>query len=259
MRSDFHIRKQIVTTIISILLSCNIIFCQINSEEYYVWAKSGLALRNSPGSLSKKIDIIPYGYKIKVDEQNINWENLQVISAYFIDEKHYPGFSLEGSWVNVIYNGNSGYIFTGFLSKLPPMKLTTYKSGYYAVETMNEWADREFGILKAIKLHGDTLSEYVKDKIIYNNGLMVIKETDSGKFWEQIIIPEANLKDGFLIFNLINNFLNGYENDQKTKNHIHKPYIEEKENIIIFYPGSQSETIIHEIGNILIISTSGGC
>lgn len=89
--------------------------------------------------------------------------------------------------------------------------------------------------------------------------MIITTEVSQGKFWEQVIIPNANLNDGFLFFNAKNSFLQEYGDDRNHNKQIFTLCIQNNENTIIIFPDSQSETEIIENGIILIMNSSGGC
>jgi hypothetical protein len=79
----------------------NFLFC----EDYLnVMTKSGVLLREKPNTNSKSIAHIDSGKKVIINKTSnvpFTYENI-------------PGF-----WFNVNYNSTNGFVFSGFLSKLP--------------------------------------------------------------------------------------------------------------------------------------------
>ena len=80
------------------------------SESFvYVTEKSGLFLRSAPSTTSEKLDLIPYGTKLPGDDINLGYGEETIMGAW-------------GRWEEITYKNQSGYVFTGFLSHINPMK-----------------------------------------------------------------------------------------------------------------------------------------
>jgi hypothetical protein len=81
-------------------------FAQEETQTLYVAAPGGLSLRSAPSKDSKKIRTIPYGAQI--DNCKPNYEVTERIDGYV------------GSWNEVVYEGEKGYIFEGYTLYFPP-------------------------------------------------------------------------------------------------------------------------------------------
>jgi len=75
-------------------------------DELNVNARSGLNVRNAPGVEGTKVGFLEYGQKVKV------------ISTEFIKQRD-TFDNLDGGWVEIEKGGTSGFVFDGFLTKLP--------------------------------------------------------------------------------------------------------------------------------------------
>jgi hypothetical protein len=95
--------------IIAIVLLLGSIDAQAHFEpgqKLNVLAQSGLKLRTAPVN-GHTIQVIPYGAELTVvdsEEYNCSAETIEWIS---------------GKWIQVSYNGETGYVFDGFLSDFP--------------------------------------------------------------------------------------------------------------------------------------------
>ena len=114
-----------------------------------------MILRKTLDISGKKIGLLPYGKKLNIDPTYSFPHTQEVIKSYTIENKIYPSFSLEGHWISVNSDGKTGFVYDRFLSKLTPLKLIN-NAVIYAVESIQEWASREFGLLKTSKLNNDT-------------------------------------------------------------------------------------------------------
>lgn len=100
--------------------------CTLQGQFYYeigdtltVAAKSGLHLRDSSTSTSSKIGIVPFGGKV---------------IAHSLYEGGYDEFDNRmGRWLKVKYKGLTGYVFSGFVTKLnvPVLDFTALEDGCY--------------------------------------------------------------------------------------------------------------------------------
>ena len=100
--------KNVCLTFILIFFITNLSLAQPNNDkEFTVVAPSGLSLRDSPSLSSKKLEIIPFGKLITLTD---------VFTMYNQDKmKTIDG--RPGVWVKTNFNGQEGYIFSGYLKR----------------------------------------------------------------------------------------------------------------------------------------------
>jgi hypothetical protein len=87
---------------------------QTKGDTLYVAAHSGLSFRTEPGTKATKLAAIPKGSQLVVladADSNL---------AHSVTE--FPGFNIKGFWVEVDYNGQVGYVFSGYLSGFKPFE-----------------------------------------------------------------------------------------------------------------------------------------
>ena len=82
-----------------------------DGETLNVWATSGLNMRDKPDAKATKIVSIPYGAKVVVQP------NIGVKIPFEVEE--FKGFTVKGYWLLVKYGDTEGFVFDGFLSRLP--------------------------------------------------------------------------------------------------------------------------------------------
>lgn len=83
---------------------------QIDTSLLFVFAKSGLKLRTAPNLESETIKIAQYGHAVK---------------PLFV-EKSDTIEQINGNWLEVDYRGEVGFMFDGYLSRLPRSNLGEY-------------------------------------------------------------------------------------------------------------------------------------
>ena len=82
-----------------------------DNETLNVWATSGLNMRDKPDAKATKLAAIPYGAKVVVQP------NIGVKIPFEVEE--FKGFTVKGLWLLVKYGDKEGFVFDGFLSRLP--------------------------------------------------------------------------------------------------------------------------------------------
>ena len=80
-------------------------------ETLNVWAVSGLNMRDKPDAKATKVSTIPYGAKVVVQP------NIGLKIPFEVEE--FKGFIVKGYWLLVKYGNTEGFVFDGFLSRLP--------------------------------------------------------------------------------------------------------------------------------------------
>ena len=77
-------------------------------DKLYTYALSGLKLREQPTLNSKVLHVIEFGQKVQITDiiKNENEERIEIDN-------------IKGNWVAIKFNEIKGYVFDGYLSKLP--------------------------------------------------------------------------------------------------------------------------------------------
>lgn len=180
-----------------------------SGDTLYVWAVSGLSLRQSPDLKAAKLDNIPHGAALvarngKYSISDCPPVQVEAVPGHKNINGVHPPVVLQGCFIRVEFNGKKGYVFDGYLSKLPAMRFSSCKFGPYTdwkcFEDFDTYAAREFGRLAEFIHIEDTTVGYGTLKRIYGNGI-----THDGWFDKieerRIILPDISLEEGFLIFN----------------------------------------------------------
>ncbi len=80
-------------------------------DTLYVGAGSGLNLRDDVGLAANKLGTVPYGAAVVMLQDPKDGTTFEV--------EELPGFTISGLWIKVRYQGQEGYVFDGYLTRLP--------------------------------------------------------------------------------------------------------------------------------------------
>ncbi len=99
--------------------NCFAIEYYVSGETLWVWAKTGLNIRELPDTNSKIVAKIENGSKVvTLDYQDralpYSIEEIKKMSGA-------PNFKLEGYWAKIQYGDKIGFVFDAYLSHLPTM------------------------------------------------------------------------------------------------------------------------------------------
>lgn len=228
-------------------------------DSMYVWAKSGLKMRIEPSLKGDKILTIPYGTKVKIDsyKEELPEVKVRVVKAQKIDGMEYKSFYLKGHWCRVNYLGTEGYIFDGYLSKLPTFDLEPYLNNsevkHSVTQSFEDYANEHFGLLQKLDFEKQPqLISPVSLRKIYGNG-MIIEEGVSRSGWKQrIILPGMSFEEGFLLFSTKYNFEEYAANNGEE---IYPVYsITKKSTHFVEIEGFAQTIQIREVDGVVVIS-----
>jgi hypothetical protein len=181
-------------SILSLLPFASFAIGKYNSnEELFVLASSGLRLRDKPDG--KILDAVPYGSKITT---------LEAKNAKFPAEVE----GIKGSWVKVQFGKTQGYVFDGFLSKLPaPKEGATFKE--YITETFKPTSERmlsSFSPYSGMEGSSDTYFQIFKYK---NLDIVYTEATYYEGGSEEMCLKGVSMEEGYLIARVL--FKKDYE------------------------------------------------
>ncbi len=115
----FSVRMICILSTALILISANNLFpisAYKSAKRLYVLA-SNLNMRDKPSIKGKVIGLIPYGSKIVILRKT---------------NQTYKSEGIKGFWVKIRYRQKSGYVFDGYMSKLPPPPVNCRDLHHYA-------------------------------------------------------------------------------------------------------------------------------
>ncbi len=147
------------------------------TEQYYVMTTSGLNLRLAPDKRAQVISTIPFGTKVST----LKWAELEASPKTEVVN------GLKGSWAPVTYDNKVGYVFSGYLSRMPAPKpgrcaIDAYFDDNYGiskpdVEEMNVRSDEA-------KSFGNELKNFKRIRRTYRQNIVLIQE-GADDFWLQ--------------------------------------------------------------------------
>ncbi len=175
-------------------------FSDVNN--LFVWSKSGLTLRKGSSSKAPKIKTLPYGTKVsllKIKGQ-VTFDSVVVIPSG-IDKRggKAPTFVLHGYWAYVASGQDTGHVFNGYLSSMPPFQPTPPSETSGApYESISTWLAQTVGILDTRKI-----SEYDDDYTqVYQNHVVEYLHTgEGGGSLRYTFQHDMGFHDGFLLLN----------------------------------------------------------
>jgi hypothetical protein len=159
-----------------------------NGEQLNVWNKEGLPLKQQPGVSGKNLLVIPYGQSVTL----INDAKPSLPGTIKIN--FYGGiYKLKGNWVKVAYKGKQGYVFDGYLSKMPPL----IKPKYNLFESEQDYLKRNYGIARVKHIKGK--DDLQKNTIYYKNGNVSIETIFDGCFDIELYLKNITYQDAVLL------------------------------------------------------------
>ena len=180
--------KIIVATIVTLIYSqiCYGIDEYQKGDTLFVLAKSGLDLRTTPNSKGDVISTLPYGSKITVLEDTSYRQD--VVTEFKSSEGK---LTFKGNWIKVSHAQQSGYIFDGYLSRLPPR---------IDNESFRKYAQRVFGISKVLRDESTDDGHYQLYIVAYMNGALIEEQHNSTAGDNSYyVLPNTSLQEAYLI------------------------------------------------------------
>ncbi|MDX1911677.1 MAG: SH3 domain-containing protein [Saprospiraceae bacterium] len=183
--------------------SSPLLFAQ-QSNLLYVWAGSGLNMRKTPAFDGEKLRTLPYGTPVEMlgfaeivpqyndlegDYEAPAVHYLEVMKTVFDNTP----YTLEGSWIKVKAAGSEGFVFSGYLSDMPPhtsheqeRTILSIKEGMAAFQA---YMRKNKGVLKENE-----------QQIIFGDGASVTFDQQN-PYAAKWVLPQCNEHDGYLLAN----------------------------------------------------------
>ena len=167
-------------------------------DTLWVWAKSGLNIREQPDAHAKILGKTAFGGQVITTEQ----QDVALPYAIEVIKKQEGGQGLEliGYWAKIKYKNLTGYVFDAYLSKLPAM------TDQPAIEKNGE----DFHV-SALKKHSKILKQTGQNKYdendfkfvryIFDKGYIVEISGNKGGWRKEMLFPGGlSLTEGYLIY-----------------------------------------------------------
>ena len=197
---------KIIQVLILMLLCLD--FQSVNANSTYdwgdtlhVWATSGLNMREGPGTDFPKMKKLEYGDKVQVIDDYLRSTPLSL--TVIKKSKKNAAFVMKGHWVRVIIGSQEGYVFDGYLSRLPVMKIKKNNNDGFWAESFNDYAKREFGVI-----HFEKDSNRIKEMhthVKYGNGFEW-KEFGEKCYDMNLELNSLSFNEAYLLFNRMGSF-----------------------------------------------------
>ena len=188
-------------------------------EHLYIWAASGLNLRAEPNAQAQKIINIPFGEKIEIIDNQIHAHPF----SYAMARSNSTEWVVNGHWVQVAFQQHRGYVFDGYLSKLPPITNPSEKAPYLNLDLIKSYGkDHWEGLLEETKIATINFEDQQRDpdkgrsssyKLTFKNGAYYESIEESFSGYINIFISNISIEEAYLFFNT----LTGFERKQKTQ------------------------------------------
>lgn len=229
---------------------CNLFTAKCNAIDYYkpgdtlwVWAKSGLNVREMPDAHAKVSGKIDNGEKvIVIDYQDVDYP----FSVREVNENgNGTGFELKGYWAKVKYQNLVGFVFDAYLSRLPTMI-----GHIYGNKTTEDFHVSE------LKKHSTVIWQNGQDKYdkndnkfvryIFDKAYIIEISGGSGHWEKEMLFPDGfSLTEGYLI----------YANTMKSPTDV---LLEKGDDYLVFAIDTGTLTI-KKVGSFLVIYEMHAC
>lgn len=157
---------------------------------FYIAARNGLSLREQPNASSKSITKIPYGQQVTI--------------KYITDNVYkYNAEGLDGMWVSVTYNGQTGYIVDNYLLPTPPPKAGVNDLKQY-LEQLSPTTGAPLEIKRSIaELEGGSIS---LKKQLFKNGAEYHLQNGYEAHTYTFFLPDYNLQQAFVLLRFLSEY-----------------------------------------------------
>ena len=210
---------KIIQVLILMLLCLD--FQSVNANSTYdwgdtlhVWATSGLNMREGPRTDFPKMKKLEYGDKVQVIDDYLRSTPLSI--TVIKKSKKSAAFVMKGHWVRVIIGNQEGYVFDGYLSRLPVLKNKKDEiGGGFWSESFNEYAKREFGI-SYFEKDSNRIKE-MHTHIKYDNGFEW-KEFGEKCYDMNLELNSLSFNESYLLYNHMGKFEQNLKRNDRSEN-----------------------------------------
>ncbi len=246
--------KQLLFFIL-LLISQNLIGANYQKgDSLYVWADSGLKIRSEPSLKGEKMNLIPYGEKVKIIQENLRTIPLKVNELKLKSTNgKVEVFDIEGFWVKVDWNGEEGYVFDGYLSKIETLSIDSLTK---ATERLMDYLHRISFLRRHVKERLPN-SDYIRDSLHFSNGMNIFNASSTGWGTQEFVIPDCTITEGYLIANKLFELKHYGKSDLTEGNYLFN--FSKQELLFKWHYGGTEEYSIKKIKNKVIITMHGNC
>jgi len=252
---------KIIITICLLVVSQSV----VKAEKFYCWAMSGLLVRAQPIPDAKVLGKLDYGQQVEITPENIIsgiYHKVLFLPGATIEQETSENIYLEDYWVSISFNNMEGFVFRGYLSRWPTLKLEEI-NGNINVENLKEYFIRAFDndsteLAKFDINHGDDISRVV----VCKPGVTIIDANNPKGSFGQYVIANMTINEALLfVYYTFDMFNRKLPSDLKLINpseHFYGLKYSEDE-IEINFPAPSGSIILQRIGYVILISYYGSC
>ncbi len=172
-------------------------------DKLFVWAKSGLNLRESPDPKSGIITKIHFGKSVEClgrkNSHQYDEDSEKITETVVTSTGNTSKITFNGRWVLVRCGRHEGYVFDAYLSKLDP--LYPLPDSINVMNYFTVLCDSYHYLAKM-----DRNLEYGEEKIAFNNGAYMAFYYSSGGYSFQLVLPEFSMEEAFLLVRYLDNY-----------------------------------------------------
>lgn len=233
------------------------------TEVFYCWSLSGLNVREQAEPSGKIIEKIPYGHKVEIPltDQDFSFYH----EDYFlpgISEDESSEIKISGYWFKVEYNGKSGYVFSGYLSRFPAfiMEKTTDNG---LCESTQDYLIRNFKLLNVTpKGEGSTGFALKNQTSMYEPGILVIDDSDEKGIAKTFVFADMTMNEAVLFikfdFQLFEVYNPGDNRKLESGMHFYGQLVT-YDKCEINFPAPDGKITILKLGSAIVITYYGSC
>ncbi len=234
---------------------------QLNPEIRYVWAESGLSLRVAGKADAERIGVVPYGETVRITGklgQKSKILALPAVTYEWEDEMIGEEYIMNEPFLEVVYKGDTGYVYNGYLGHYPTPQETSSFSG----ASLDKWLTRLTGVPDTV-LHGYNPLEYDRFQGIfhYRNGIVATYRDTEGGGNSLFAFPVGSINEGYLIaarFMGVAYAVTGREEILIGQDHL-PMLLSVEDDGTLFFRGSHEEVKIYVQNGMLFIYSAGWC
>lgn len=253
--------KKIRCILIFLILFVNV---SLQAERYYVWAPSGLNVRESPQKDGKIIGRLDFGEFIEKDFLDIEVESddpykiseigikSQIIPEEDGKKVKKPAIKIIGNFVEILYKGKKGFVFSGYLSRLPTFKVIEKSKDHTIFESEIEYLKRVFDSKNNFKLDSINNGNYTPYGENFGSRIYYVTDNNGKGIHYHLCFYDFTINE-ILLFSLATLDAFGIDNPEFYG-------IEQsEENIIYFWPAPLGSVSIKKFGQLIVMEVWGSC
>lgn len=241
-------------------------------DTLYVWALSGLVLRKAGKPDAEKILAVPYGSAVVAQEMQLSnpfehWVLLQERQLHTNQITVWPEVRLYGGWLKVQFGKQEGYVFDGYLSRLPAMQVT-YKKFTPAPggklpepEPISDYLKRHFRIVDTLNSVFGVEPEpyFYTQRTVYESGILIENRHFEKGLETSWVFPDLSLEEAYLLLNVYLHLDFSLNSSRVIDQERFEFWDLNSNSFSLMDMNGSCATKVSIVGSLCIIQTSCGC